>query len=49
MKTTITMALIGGMTVAGVIYFMKNPNKFKLMKDMEVDAINKMNKIIDNK
>ncbi len=47
MKMGITMALISGMVVAGVIYFVKNPNKFKMMKDIEVDAMNKMNQMIN--
>ncbi|MBQ9019487.1 MAG: hypothetical protein IJ097_04185 [Bacilli bacterium] len=48
MKKTVSMALIGGMAVAGIIYFMKNPGKFKLIKDMEVDAMNKMNQLMDD-
>ncbi len=47
MKMGITMAIISGMVVAGVLYFVKNPNKFKMIKDMEVDAMNKMNQMID--
>ena len=50
MKMIIPMSIIGGMAVAGVLYFMKNPQKFKQIKEMEVDAMNQMNKIIeDNK
>ena len=48
MKMTATMLLVGGALAAGVIFFIKNPAKFKLMKDMEVDAMNKMNQIIDD-
>ncbi|MBR3146257.1 MAG: hypothetical protein IKF47_03225 [Bacilli bacterium] len=48
MKMSITMAFIGGMAVAGIIYFVKNPDKFKMIKDMEVDAMNKMNNMIEN-
>ena len=47
MKMGITMAVVGGLAIAGVMYFVKNPNKFKLIKDMEVDAMNKMNQIVD--
>jgi len=47
MKMSITMAVVGGLAIAGVMYFVKNPNKFKLIKDMEVDAMNKMNQIVD--
>lgn len=43
----ITMALVGGIAVAGVIYFIKNPDKFKMIKDMEVDTMNKMNQMIE--
>lgn len=41
------MAVVGGLAIAGVMYFVKNPNKFKMIKDMEVDAMNKMNQIVD--
>lgn len=47
MKMTITMAVVGGLAVAGVIYFIKNPEKFKMIKDMETDAMNKMNQMIE--
>jgi len=47
MKMSITMAVVGGLAIAGVMYFVKNPNKFKMIKDMEVDAMNKMNQIVD--
>lgn len=42
MKMTITMALIGGLAIAGFAYFIKNPEKFKMVKDMEVDAMKKL-------
>lgn len=48
MKMSITMAFIGGMAVAGIIYLVKNPEKFKIMKDMEIDAMNKMCNMIDD-
>ena len=47
MKMSITMAFIGGMAVAGIIYFVKNPDKFKMIKDMEIDAMNKMNNMLE--
>ena len=47
MKMSIPMAFIGGMAAAGIIYFMKNPDKFKMIKDMEVDAMNKMNQMME--
>ena len=47
MKMSITMAVVGGLAIAGVMYLVKNPNKFKMIKDMEVDAMNKMNQIVD--
>ena len=47
MKMSITMAVVGGLAIAGVMYFVKNPNKFKMIKDMEVDDMNKMNQIVD--
>ena len=47
MKMSIPMAFIGGMAVAGIIYFMKNPDKFKMIKAMEVDAMNKMNQMME--
>lgn len=48
MKMSITMAVVGGLAIAGVMYFIKNPNKFKVIKDMEVDAMNKMNQMIED-
>lgn len=48
MKMSITMAFIGGMAIAGMIYFIKNPDKFKMIKNMEIDAMNKMNNILDD-
>lgn len=45
MKMTITMALVGGLAIAGAVYFIKNPKKFKMVKDMEIDAVNKMNQV----
>jgi len=47
MKMTVTMALVGGLAIAGFVYFIKNPDKFKMIKDMETDAMNKMNKIVE--
>ena len=49
MKMTITMAVVGGLVIAGAIYFVKNPNKFKMIKDMEVDTMNKKNRLIEEK
>ena len=48
MKMTVTMVVVGGFATLGAIYFIKNPNKFKAIKDMEVDAMNKMNQIMDD-
>jgi hypothetical protein len=47
MKMTITMALVGGLAIAGFAYFIKNPEKFKMIKDMETDAMNKMNQMME--
>lgn len=47
MKMSITMAVVGGLAIAGVIYFIKNPDKFKMIKDMEIDTMNKMNQMIE--
>lgn len=47
MKMSVMMAFVGGMVAAGVLYFIKNPDKFKQIKDMEVDAMNKMNNMLE--
>ena len=47
MKIAIPMAFIGGMVTVGVIYFIMNPSKLKMLKDMEVDAMNKMNQMME--
>lgn len=47
MKMSITMAVVGGLAIAGVIYFIKNPDKFKMIKNMEIDTMNKMNKMLE--
>ena len=47
MKMSITMAVVGGIAIAGVIYFIKNPDKFKMIKEMEMDTMNKMNQMIE--
>lgn len=47
MKMSVAMILASGALIAGVMYFAKNPNKFKMIKDMELDAMNKMNQIIE--
>ena len=47
MKMSITMAIGCGLAIAGIVYFIKNPDKFKMIKDMETDAMNKMNQMLE--
>ena len=47
MKMSITMAIGCGLAIAGIIYFIKNPDKFKKIKDMEIDTMNKMNQMLE--
>jgi len=45
MKMTITMMVIGGLAVAGFAYFIRNPEKLKIVKNMGEDAMDNINKL----
>lgn len=45
MKMTVTMTIVGGLIIAGFAYFIRNPDKFKMVKDIEENAMYKLNKI----